>query len=94
MALVSEFLQSEHGTITTVCERGLEKFENLKWKYRILISKNVNLKSMHLQSVGFKTNLLEDILLSHEFLSFSVGFVNHYLQNILPTVGDVHNKEN
>lgn len=49
---------------------------------------------MHLQSVGFKTNLLEDILLSHEFLSFSVGFVNHYLQNILPTVGDVHNKEN
>lgn len=41
VALVSKLLQSQHGTITTVCERGLEKFENLKWKERILIPKNV-----------------------------------------------------
>lgn len=40
------------------------------------------------------TNLLQNILLSHEFLSFSAGFVNHDLQNILPTVGNVHHKEN
>lgn len=32
VALVSKLLQSQHGAITTVCERGLEKFENLKWK--------------------------------------------------------------
>lgn len=49
---------------------------------------------MQLQSLRFKTNLFKDILLSHEFLSFSVGFVNHDLQNILPTVGDVHHEEN
>lgn len=44
-------------------------------------------------SLRFETNLLQNILLPHEFLSFSVGFVNHDLQNILPTVGDVHHKE-
>ncbi len=41
VALVSKLLQSQHGTITTVCEGGLEKFENLKWKWRILIPKKV-----------------------------------------------------
>lgn len=41
VALVSKLLQSQHGTITTVCERGLEKFENLKWKWGILIPENV-----------------------------------------------------
>lgn len=37
--------------------------------------------------------LFENILLSHEFLSFSVWFVDHDLENILSIVGDVHNKE-
>lgn len=41
MPLVPKLLQSQHGTITTVCERGLEKFENLKWKWRMSIPKNV-----------------------------------------------------
>lgn len=39
------------------------------------------------------TNLLQDILLSREFLSFSVRFVDHDLQNILSAVWDVHYKE-
>jgi len=30
MALISELLQSQHGTVAAVCERGLEKFENLQ----------------------------------------------------------------
>lgn len=42
----------------------------------------------------FDTNLLQNILLSHEFLPLSVGFVNHDLQNVLPAVWDVHHKEN
>lgn len=42
----------------------------------------------------FKAHLFQNILLPHEFLPFSVGFVNHNLQNILPTVWDVHHKEN
>ena len=92
VTLVSELLQPQHGTIATVCERGLEEFENLEGKWRILIAK----KCCHLKMLGlrFKTNLLQDVLLSHEFLSLSVGFVNHDLQNILPTVGDVHHEEN
>jgi len=32
VALVSELLQSQHGAVAAVCERGLEKFENLKWR--------------------------------------------------------------
>lgn len=95
MALVPKFFQSKHGTITTICERGLEKFENLQWKGRILIPQNVvkHKLAMQLQPLGFKTNLFKDILFSHEFLSFSVGFVDHDFQNILPTVGDVYHKE-
>lgn len=30
VTLVSKLLQPQHRTITTVCERGLEQFENLK----------------------------------------------------------------
>ena len=37
--------------------------------------------------------LFEDVLLPHELLSFSVGLVDHDLQHVLPTVGDVHHKE-
>lgn len=29
VALIAKLLQSQHGTIPAVCERGLEKFENL-----------------------------------------------------------------
>lgn len=42
----------------------------------------------------FEVHLFQNILLPHEFLPFSVGFVNHDLQNILSTVWDVHHKEN
>lgn len=93
VALVSELLQPQHGTIAAVGEGGLEEFENLKWKIPQKIIHNPN-RSVQLESLGFKSYLLQDILLSHEFLSFSVGFVNHDFQNILPTVGDVHHKEN
>lgn len=37
MALVPKFFQSQHGTIPTVCERSLEKFENLKRKWSALV---------------------------------------------------------
>lgn len=30
VALVSELLQSQHGAVAAVCERGLEEFENLQ----------------------------------------------------------------
>lgn len=44
--------------------------------------------------VSLEADLFQNILLPHEFLSLSVRFVNHDLQNILPTVGNVHHKEN
>lgn len=37
--------------------------------------------------------LLEDVLLSHKFLAFTVWLVYHNLQHILPTVRDVHHKK-
>ena len=37
--------------------------------------------------------LLQDVLLPHELLSLSVGFVDHDLQDVLSVVGDVHHKE-
>lgn len=37
VALVTQLLQPQHGAVTTVCEWGLEKFEYLKWKLRILV---------------------------------------------------------
>lgn len=91
MALVAKFLQSKHGAITAICERGLKKFENLQRKGRIIKSK----KGPKTDAVScFKTNLFQDVLLPHQFLSFSVGFVHHDLQDILPTVRDVHHEEN
>lgn len=56
--------------------------------------KGTRIETTQLRVGNPKTNLLQNILLSHEFLSFSAGFVNHNLQNILPTVGNVHHKEN
>lgn len=37
--------------------------------------------------------LFENILLSHELLSFPVGFVDHDLQDILAVVWNVHHKK-
>ena len=37
--------------------------------------------------------LLENILLSHQFLSFPVGFVDHDLKNVLTVVGNIHHEE-
>lgn len=45
-------------------------------------------------SLCFNFYLFQDILLPHEFLSFSVGLVNHDLQHILSAVGDVYHKKN
>lgn len=44
MTLVSKFFQSKHGTIATICERGLEKFKNLQWKiiFFWIIQININ----------------------------------------------------
>lgn len=44
--------------------------------------------------MSLEADLFQNILLPHEFLSLSVRFVDHDLQNILPTVGNVHHKEN
>lgn len=52
------------------------------------------LSYLDVQADMFEAHLFQNILLPHEFLPFSVGFVHHYLQNILPTVWDVHHKEN
>ena len=41
---------------------------------------------------GAILHLFEDVLLPHELLSFPVGLVDHDLQHVLPTVGDVHHK--
>lgn len=38
-------------------------------------------------------DLFENILLPHELLTLPVGFVDHDLQNILATVGNIHHKE-
>lgn len=37
--------------------------------------------------------LLENILLSHQFLSFPVGFVDHDLKNVLTIVWNIHHEE-
>lgn len=37
--------------------------------------------------------LFEDILFPHEFLSLSVGLVDHDFQNVLAIIGDVHHEE-
>lgn len=94
VALISELLQSQHGTVTAVCERGLEEFENLEMEMESFNTPKYVFNQLLNQSLEFEADLLQDILLSHQFLSFPVGFVNHDLQNILPTVGDVHHKEN
>lgn len=43
--------------------------------------------------IQFETDLFENILLPHELLTLPVGFVDHDLQNILATVGNVHHEE-
>lgn len=37
VALVAQLLEPQHGPVATVSERGLEKFEYLQWKLRILV---------------------------------------------------------
>lgn len=37
--------------------------------------------------------LFQDILLSHEFLPFTVGFIDHDLQHILSIVRNVYHKK-
>lgn len=37
--------------------------------------------------------LFQDVLLPHEFLSLSVGLVDHDLQHVLASVGDVTHEE-
>lgn len=93
VALVSQLFQSQHGTIPTVCEWGLEKLENLQ-RQQFFLSTKYDFKPVHELSQRLKAYLFKNILLSHEFLSFPVGFVDHDLQNILPTVGDIYYKEN
>lgn len=40
-----------------------------------------------------QTDLFENILFPHELLTLPVGFVDHDLQNILATVGNIHHEK-
>lgn len=60
------------------------------------LGSSARFKQLHVQNVTvtvLRRYLFENILFSHELLSFSVGFVDHDLQNVLSVVGDVHHKE-
>lgn len=46
-----------------------------------------------IRGIGEGWYLFENILLSHELLSFPVGFVDHDLQDILAIVGNIHHKK-
>lgn len=50
--------------------------------------------TVNTKSTELKAYLFKDVLLSHQFLSLPIGFIDHDLQHVLPTVGDVHHKEN
>lgn len=43
---------------------------------------------------GAESDLFEDVLFSHKFLSLSVGFTHYNVQHRLTAVDDVSHKEN
>lgn len=90
VALVPQLLQPQHGTVPAVRERSLEKFENLEGKMEHV---GPHIPATHSCESHPQANLLQNVLLPHEFLSFPAGFVDHDLQNILSTVGNVHHEE-
>lgn len=108
MTLVGQLLQPQHGSISTVCERSLQQLEDLYTGEKLVTTATIPnmsadsnsitglttmLLCVMIQCTGEGWHLFENILLSHELLSFPVGFVDHDLQDILAIVGNIHHKK-